>query len=56
MRQFKSGANRNGADNKYEYFGFQQPLVEFSFAKYMHKHRHLEDGTMRDSNNYERFK
>jgi len=54
QRVFKSGANRNSAEGKLEYFGFNNPLVDLSFAKYMHHHRHLEDGTMRDSDNWQK--
>jgi len=49
MREFKTGANRNSEEGKLDYEGFLHPLVIEEFAKYMHKHRHLEDGTLRDS-------
>lgn len=52
MRHFKSGATRSSSQGKYEYVGFQHPLVEHSFAKYMNKHRRQEDGKLRDSNNW----
>ena len=51
MRQFKTGANRNSDRNKLDYNGFLDPRVELSFAKYMHHHRKLDDGTLRDSDN-----
>lgn len=51
-RTFASGANRNSAEGKLEYYGFSHPLVETSFAQYMHHHRKLEDGTLRDSDNW----
>lgn len=51
-RTFATGANRNSAEGKLEYYGFSHPLVETSFAQYMHHHRMLEDGTLRDSDNW----
>ena len=53
LRQFKTGATRNNADNKLDYEGFINPIVEWAFAQYMHKHRLLEDGTMRASDNWQ---
>lgn len=52
IRKFKSGANRNSDSGKLEYYGFNHPIVDLSFAKYMHHHRKLEDGTLRDSDNW----
>jgi hypothetical protein len=51
-RTFASGALRDVADNKLEYYGFRHPLLEQYFAEYMHKHRKMPDGTLRDSNNW----
>lgn len=51
-RIFESGANRNSSNGKLEYLGFNHPVLEQKFAEYMHKHRVLEDGTLRDSNNW----
>jgi hypothetical protein len=53
-RTFSTGANRNSDEGKYDYEGFNNPIVDFSFAKYMHFHRKLEDGTMRDSDNWQK--
>jgi hypothetical protein len=52
IRTFKSGANRNADNGKLEIYGFNHPLVDTSFNKYMHHHRKLEDGTLRDSDNW----
>lgn len=52
-REFKSGANRNSDEGKLDYEGFISPVVEWAFAQYMHKHRLLEDGTLRDSDNWQ---
>lgn len=54
IRVFKSGASRNSSLNKYDYEGFNHPLVDHSFAKYMHHHRKLEDGSYRDSDNWQK--
>lgn len=54
IRVFESGASRNNADNKLEYHKFNSPLVEWGFAQYMHKHRFLEDGTMREGDNWQK--
>lgn len=53
MRTFESGANRNSDDEKYDYEGFLNPLVIEAFGKYMNKHRHLEDGSLRASDNWQ---
>lgn len=53
-RTFESGANRNSDENKLDYDGFLSPLVLRRYAEYLHKHRHLEDGTLRDSDNWQK--
>lgn len=55
MRQFNTGANRNSDDGKLDFEGFLSPLVVERYANYMHKHRKLEDGTMRDSDNWQKL-
>lgn len=52
-RKFASGAYRNSDAGKLEYEGFLSPIVLQRFAEYMHQHRFLEDGTMRDSDNWQ---
>ena len=54
-RKFKTGATRNNEDGKLDYEGFVNPLVLESYAKYMHKHRHQEDGSLRDSDNWQKL-
>jgi hypothetical protein len=54
MRTFKSGATRNNDITKLDFEGFENPIVTHSFGKYMHKHRKLEDGTLRDSDNWQK--
>lgn len=53
-RTAPTGANRNPDNGKFDYEGFSNPICEYSFAKYMHGHRLLEDGTMRDSDNWQK--
>ena len=53
-REFDTGASRNSADGKLEYDGFNSAPVDLYYAKYMHKHRFLEDGTMRSSDNWQK--
>lgn len=54
MRSFKTGANRNSDDGKLDFEGFFSPAVLEMRAEYMHKHRHLEDGTLRNSDNWQK--
>lgn len=54
VRTFASGANRDVDTNKLDYEGFISPLVLKRFAEYMHKNRFLQDGTMRDSDNWQK--
>lgn len=54
MRQFETGATRNSDEDKYDYEGFLSPLVLERFAEYMHKHRLQDDGTLRDSDNWQK--
>ena len=53
IREFKTGANRNNDTGKLDYEGFLSPIALQEYAKYMHRHRLLEDGTMRDSDNWQ---
>ncbi len=52
-RTFDTGATRDVAENKFDYEGFLSPLVLERYAEYMHKNRHREDGTLRDSDNWQ---
>ena len=54
VRTFETGANRDVDINKLDYEGFISPLVLKVFAEYMHKNRFLRDGTMRDSDNWQK--
>jgi len=55
IRISETGATRNTAIDKLDYEGFLSPIVLEAFAKYMHKHRHLADGTLRDSDNWQKL-
>jgi len=55
MRQFETGANRNSEDGKLDFEGFFSPLVLERVAQYMHQYRYLEDGTLRDSDNWQKL-
>ncbi len=52
MREFDGGATRDDDDGKYDFNGFESPLVRHAFAKYMHAHRTQADGKVRDSDNW----
>lgn len=57
MRKFKSGGIRDDDEKKgkLDPEGFYSPRVEESYMNYMHKHRKLEDGTSRSSDNWQRY-
>ena len=54
IRQFETGANRNGAMAKRDIEGFISPIVLKMYADYMHTNRFLADGTFRDSDNWQK--
>lgn len=54
VRIFASGGVRDGDENKFDYEGFLSPLVIEKFGEYMHKHRFLGDGSVRDSDNWQK--
>lgn len=53
-RTFSTGATRDVADNKLDYEGFLSPAVLQRFAEYMHKNRFMKDGSVRDSDNWQK--
>ena len=53
-RYFKTGAYRDIEEDKLDYEGFLSPIVLKRFAKYMNKHRKQSDGTLRDSDNWQK--
>lgn len=53
-RVFESGASRNSDEDKLDYEGFLNPAVMKIYAEYMHSHRMMEDGSMRESDNWQK--
>jgi len=54
LRTFASGATRDTATGKLDMEGFTHPMVEKQFAKYMNMHRYQSDGSLRDSDNWQK--
>jgi hypothetical protein len=54
LRTFETGATRDTAEGKLDYEGFLSPLVLQRFAQYMDEHRVQSDGTLRDSDNWQK--
>lgn len=54
VRTFETGANRDVDDGKHDYEGFLSHDVLARFGAYMHKNRFLRDGTVRDSDNWQK--
>ena len=52
-RTFNTGATRDTDDGKYDYEGFLSPLVLERYAEFMHGHRKMSDGSVRDSDNWQ---
>lgn len=54
IRLFDTGANRDTDHGKLDFEGFFSPLVLECYAEYMHKNRHINDGSIRDSDNWQK--
>ena len=54
IREFDSGASRNSDEGKLDYEAFVCPLTMKRYAEFMHKHRKLEDGTLRQGDNWQK--
>jgi hypothetical protein len=54
VRAFVSGATRDIEHGKLDYEGFLSPLVLRAFAEYMNEHRKQKDGSLRDSDNWQK--
>ena len=54
IRQFGTGATRDSEEGKYDYEGFLCPLSIRAYGAYMNKHRKQADGTLRDSDNWQK--
>lgn len=53
-RTFASGATRDTDEGKLDYEGFLCPSTLKLFAEYMHTHRKMADGSLRDSDNWQK--
>lgn len=54
VRKFETGATRDAETGKFDYEGFLSPIVLERYGAYMHKHRKQSDGTMRESDNWQK--
>lgn len=54
IRTFATGANRNQDKSKHDFDGFLSPLFLEAFGTYMHFNRLLDDGSVRDSDNWQK--
>lgn len=54
IRTFETGATRSPDMARDDPEGFMSPLVEQRFCQYMAKHRVQADGTLRDSDNWQK--
>ncbi len=54
MRQFEGGATRDSDHDKLDFEGFLSPLVLQRYAQYMHRNRVQADGSLRDSDNWQK--
>ena len=53
-RTFGTGATRGTEEGKYDYEAFLSPLVLERYAEYLHKHRKMADGSIRDGDNWQK--
>lgn len=53
-RTFDTGATRDTDAGKLDYEGFLSPRVLRRFAEYMHENRVMSDGSLRDSDNWQK--
>ena len=54
MRKFDTGATSDSDSEKLDFEGFLSPIVLERYAQYMHKHRKQADGSLRDSDNWQK--
>jgi len=54
IRQFSTGATRDADTNKADYEGFLSPLALRRYGEYMNRHRKQSDGSLRESDNWQR--
>lgn len=54
LRLFETGATRDTDAGKPDYEGFLSPAVLVRYGEYMTEHRKQKDGSLRDSDNWQR--
>lgn len=54
MRTFDTGATRDTDAGKLDFEGFFSPFVMERFAQYMNEKRYMKDGSLRDSDNWQK--
>ena len=54
LRTFDTGATRSNETGRYDPEGFLSPIVIERYCEYMAKHRHQADGSVRDSDNWQK--
>jgi len=54
VREFDTGATRDTAEGKLDPEGFTHPMVMKQFYKYMNMNRLQSDGSLRDSDNWQK--
>lgn len=54
VRRFDTGATRSSEAGRYDPEGFMSPIVVERFCEYMNKHRVQPDGSIRDSDNWQK--
>ena len=54
VRTFDTGATRDTEAGKLDFEGFLDPRVLWAFAEYMDKNRVQSDGSLRDSDNWQK--
>ena len=52
-RTFETGATRDTDEGKFDYEAFSAPIVERTYASYMHDNREQVDGVIRDGDNWQ---
>jgi hypothetical protein len=54
IRTFDTGATRDTEKGKLDFEGFLSPIVLHRYAQYLEGHRTQSDGTLRDSDNWQK--
>ena len=53
-RTFNTGSTRDTDEGKFDYEAFNAPIVERTYASYMHDNRKQVDGVIRDGDNWQK--